>query len=332
MEGEFDVMSSYQSGVGNVIALKGTAFTKSQAKLLKRFCSKVILCLDTDNAGKDAVQRSVPVLEEEEFTIAAVVLPSGKDPDELSHEDPIAFKKALEHDEPIYDVLLELLQKKYDTSSSDGKKEISMQFLRFLTAIQNEVVREHYMKLASRSLDISLEALSKELDKVIKAQTLGKTVLPEVSPEPKKSRQEILEAYLLALLVQQEKPYLIIQTLGDLDHKVTWQLPAQAKLIDLLRSDSQYDPKNFATHLPSELISLFDTAYLQPIASFTLEEAKNEYKKTLKELLSLLYKNKMKELSSRIGQFDALGEEEKAQEVQAILAQTMQELSHIEKL
>ena len=61
-EGEFDVISAFKEGIGNAVALKGTAFTENQALLLSRFAPKVAMCLDKDSAGVLALKRSLPSL------------------------------------------------------------------------------------------------------------------------------------------------------------------------------------------------------------------------------------------------------------------------------
>ena len=63
-EGQLDLISAFEAGVQNVIAPQGTAFTPEQARLLRRFVEAVILCFDSDQAGQEAVGRSLPALLE----------------------------------------------------------------------------------------------------------------------------------------------------------------------------------------------------------------------------------------------------------------------------
>ena len=59
VEGELDAIASYQVGVKNVVAIKGSAFTEEQVELLKRFCEHATLALDSDTAGQAATMRGV---------------------------------------------------------------------------------------------------------------------------------------------------------------------------------------------------------------------------------------------------------------------------------
>src|SRR5438034_239314 len=57
-EGQLDLISLFESGITNVVAPQGTAFTEKQAHILKRFVSEVVLCFDSDVAGTQAAARS----------------------------------------------------------------------------------------------------------------------------------------------------------------------------------------------------------------------------------------------------------------------------------
>lgn len=83
VEGYTDVIACHQHGRRNVVAALGTAFTPEHASKLRRFCEKVVLVFDGDEAGHKAADRAVEVLLTGEIDVAVVILPEGKDPDEL---------------------------------------------------------------------------------------------------------------------------------------------------------------------------------------------------------------------------------------------------------
>lgn len=83
VEGHCDVMSLWQNGIRNVVAIMGTACSEHHARLIKMFCRKVVLCLDTDKAGQEATLRSEQVLTEQGITVCKMCLPQGKDADEF---------------------------------------------------------------------------------------------------------------------------------------------------------------------------------------------------------------------------------------------------------
>ena len=81
VEGYFDFAQAYQAGICHVVASSGTALTPAQARLLKRFASKVVLSFDPDAAGQGAAARSSELLVAEGFQVNVAMLPPGDDPD-----------------------------------------------------------------------------------------------------------------------------------------------------------------------------------------------------------------------------------------------------------
>lgn len=82
-EGQLDLISAFEAGVRNVIAPQGTAFTPDQARLLARFVDTVLLCFDSDTAGRKAAARSLPALLSHGLAVKVITLPDGEDPDSL---------------------------------------------------------------------------------------------------------------------------------------------------------------------------------------------------------------------------------------------------------
>jgi DNA primase len=83
VEGNFDVVSLHARGMKHVVAPLGTAFTIDQARLLKRYTSRVVLLFDGDGAGKKATRASRAPLREAGLGAKVGNLPQGTDPDEL---------------------------------------------------------------------------------------------------------------------------------------------------------------------------------------------------------------------------------------------------------
>jgi DNA primase len=95
VEGEFDMISCYKHGIKNVVAVKGSAVTRDQLALLKRFTQHLILALDADFSGAETTKRAIQDAEELEFRIDIIRSNIGKDPDEALKKDAIAFIKAI---------------------------------------------------------------------------------------------------------------------------------------------------------------------------------------------------------------------------------------------
>ena len=273
VEGEFDVIACFKEGIKNVVAIKGTALTENQVALLARFTPKITLCLDQDSAGFEATKRSMPIIEKKGLVTTVAVLKAGKDPDEAIKKDPSAFKKAIKDDLGIYDYLIEKLVSENDIKSAEGKKKVTDELLPLFAEISNEVIKEHYLKKLSSAIDISLEAIKKEIEKLQKNEKKEEAV--SLSTE-KRKRREMLEEYLIALILQSSNLNLAFDTAQKTLKDYKFELPSYQKIMDfmikLMKNETKLDAKKISKGLPSELLSSFDKCYLLPITPFANDE------------------------------------------------------------
>lgn len=307
VEGEFDVISCFKEGITNAVAVKGTALTESQIKLFKRYAQKFLFCFDTDNAGSAAQRRSIEMIEKEGVNAAVIVPPEGKDPDELLKENPIAFKKALKEEIHIYDFIITSSTKNLDLNNVDAKKEVLAQTLPILSVIENEVIKEHYLKKLADILNTSLDALLRQANKNIKLTTTNKT-LP---PRQIKSREEIVEEYLLALILQAKDPIPALRSTQSIIQKISLITPSLQKIYErLTKASDSFNSTTFTKSLPPELTQAFDRCYLSPIPEFENEiEYLKEVEKKASEVRTLSIKNQLKYLGELIKEREKLGNE-----------------------
>lgn len=86
VEGNVDAIAMRQHGLQNVVATCGTALTRNQVGLIKRFSENVTIVYDGDSAGIHAALRGTDIFLEEGLNVRIVVLPDGKDPDDFCKE------------------------------------------------------------------------------------------------------------------------------------------------------------------------------------------------------------------------------------------------------
>lgn len=316
VEGELDVMALFQEGLRNVVAVKGTALTQDQVNLLSRFAQKVSLCFDMDSAGQEAIRRSLAVLEQRGLTTTVIQIPSGKDPDESSKEDPVAFKKAIKNDIGIYDFLLQKSLANHDVKTANGKKSVADELLPVFSEIQNEIIKEHYLKILSTELSISYETVVKEAEKIKTDKDRGKTMLNQVSLR-QKTRVEVLEDYLLALILQAEDLPLQLKKVENILFEFQMATPANQKIIEYLKKhlleNKSFELLRFSQILPKELTPAFDTTFLFPMPKFvSRDKYQEEVEKTAQELKTLYVRQKLETLGNLIRKKE---KEEKEEEI-----------------
>ncbi|HYM65031.1 MAG TPA: DNA primase [Candidatus Sulfotelmatobacter sp.] len=302
VEGEFDAISLFMEGIKNVVAIKGTALTENQVNLLSRFTPKVILCLDQDSAGFEATKRSLEAIEKKGLTASIIVLKDAKDPDEAIKKDPVLFKKSVKEHIGVYDFLIDKILSENNKDSADGKKVITDTILPLLSNISNEIIKEHYLKKLSKEIDVSLDTLLKEVEKLKNKNLEDKIIIPS---KDKRTRRELLEEYLLSLIIQSENLKKLLDETSKILKDYQFQTTSLDKILQglyaLSEKSEKVDIKNFSKNLSKELTSSFDICYLFPLPKFSSDlKYEEEVKKVSKELLGIQIREKIKLVSDEI--------------------------------
>lgn len=329
VEGEFDVIACYKYGVGNAVAIKGTALTENQVTLLSRYTQKLTVCFDGDRAGQEAIKRSLPIIEKKGLTTTVLVIPGGKDPDESLKNNELAFKKAVKHDENVYQYLLDYAVKTYGTDTVEGKKKIADDVLPTYANIQNEIIKEHYLKKLSQALDTTLESISKELEKRRTKQTSPISAI--ITAKEKRTREELLEEYLVSLILQSDVPkaatQLAVDILSDSMSKERAYQKILYHLLDFFSDNELFDSKTFGTRLPSELVPTYDRSLLFPLPQFQeSEHYMGEVEKVATQLKTLYLRARMKTLADQIKTKEKEGDEERAEKLRQSYAELVARL------
>ena len=168
VEGYTDVIACHQTGITNVVATLGTAFTKEHAKILSRICDTAVLVFDGDVAGQSAADRAIEIFFNSSIDVMICVLPQGKDPADLAFEQD-AFEPLLENAVDALSFKLDRLQSSLqDQSSTAGRERQLQSFMEelerlgfeHLSGIRKRFVYERIGTLLSMSMQ-DVEALMK---------------------------------------------------------------------------------------------------------------------------------------------------------------------------
>lgn len=307
MEGEFDVISSFQAGVGNVVAIKGSALTEGHVNLLRRFADRLVLALDSDLAGDAAARRGIEIADRAGLDLRVATMSTGKDPDDAARENPGLFKKALKAAEPIYDYFIASAIARYDAKDSFSKRKISDELLPVIAKIDNPIVQAHYVKKLGRALDVSEDAINDGMRKAARSQVVGRKEKESSTQENKKGRgrEENLELYVLAILLQGKTIELyeeFKETLNFAELTVSSVRQIIEHIDRHLKDHTVFLIKDFADQLPHELTPTLDEAFLWDIADLTGdgERLSKEWTKALIALSRSNLKRRMGELSKEI--------------------------------
>lgn len=295
VEGEFDVLASLRANVGNVVAVKGSALTEDQVKLLQRFCNTAVLALDADEAGIKAAKRAIAVASMAEMNIRVVELSQGKDPDELVKSDPKKWREAVKQAVGIYDFFLDVATRQHDPKTPEGKEAISREIVPLLNQIQNKIVQAHYVKKLAGLLNLETSAIEQEMQRQTKKTQIPYLKAVKSQENKKPPRIQLLLNELLTYVTHHYgKIDLATIPLEDLpDVAVT-------KILKKLKENKSKDVVAFAGTLPPELQEQFDASFLRELEDLDEKELKIKFTNLISEVAKLALRDKLTELRNRV--------------------------------
>ena len=164
VEGQMDVISMHQSGIQNVVASGGTALTKPQIRLIKRFTSNITVLYDGDAAGIHAALRGIDMFLEEGFNVKVVLLPDGEDPDSYaqSHNASDFIEYIQSHQTDFIRFKSTLLR---EEAGGDPQKRANLikDITQSIAQIPDMITRQVYIKDSADKLMINEQLLTREV-------------------------------------------------------------------------------------------------------------------------------------------------------------------------
>jgi len=203
VEGYTDVLMAYQYGIKNVVASLGTALTRQQVNLVKRYADEVIIAFDSDSAGKNATLRGLGIAKKEGLKVRVISLPEGKDPVEtLLEKGGNYFSDLINNALPLIDYKLEVLTQQYNQKTNEGKIDIVKRIFPDLADIGSQIELQMEVKKIAEKLRIEEEIILKDLKKFRK----GSRELPNLSIKNKTESTHVnAEKILIAGILHENK-------------------------------------------------------------------------------------------------------------------------------
>jgi DNA primase len=223
------------NGVQNIVAPQGTAFTEQHARIIKRYCNEVVLCFDSDNAGQNAIVRSLDHLLASGLAVRVAVVPSPHDPDSfIKANGGAAFSNLIKNAAGFFDYYLNRLCATNEINSDKGRLVILKSMAESVHKTGNSVLIDTYAQKTALRLGVPPESVRAEFKKN-PAPHVAPRANEEESFESAGLEAEIappspIELHLLKLLLQHDG--LIANAALNLD--VNWILhPHVRQIVDL---------------------------------------------------------------------------------------------------
>ena len=272
LEGQLDLITTFEAGIQNVVAPQGTALTARHAALLHRFADEVVLFFDADAAGQKAAERALEVLFGAGLQVKMGEMPPGEDPDSLIRKSGSdAFRARVESAEDFFDFQVNHKLSTTESKTTAGRVAFARKMSQFISVVPDLFLRDTLISRLAVRLTIPRETLQ-QMVRSSGTQTQGRTLAEEViTPQVSMPRHDLAVICKAALVVP-----------------------------DLLKEIRQQPWKSVLQHVEgAELISKIFASALEPgepagLAAFFASLPKSEA-----AILSLLLANK--ELNEQMG-------------------------------
>jgi DNA primase len=272
LEGQLDLITTFEAGIQNVVAPQGTALTARHASLLHRFADEVILFFDADVAGQKAAERALEVLFGVGLQVKIGEMPAGEDPDSLIRKSGSdAFRARVESAEDFFDFQIHRRLSAAESKTIAGRVGFARKMSQFISLVPDLVLRDTLISRLAVRLTIPRETLH-QMVRLSAKQTQGGSLAEEVvAPQMSMPRHDLAVICKSALVVP-----------------------------DLLKEIRQQPWKSILQHVDgAELISKIFESALEPGEPASLAAFFASLPKSEAAILSLLLANK--ELNEQMG-------------------------------
>jgi len=339
VEGEFDVISSHQAQVKNVVAVKGTSLTREQVGLISRFSENIAICFDTDIAGDAAARRGIELAEQAGMNIKVIQTFGFKDPDEMIRNSAQKWRESVEQAVPVYDWLIDSALRRFDRTTAEGKKKIGQELLPIFGRISDELVKAHYLQKLSICLGVNEEVLWQALTKTSSKRIVfpDNPVAQVQTNSGKKDKHYLLCEHFLSLLLQGWE---------FCDRRDFWPQPAffpdgplkklfENIIISPLAKESkekeEFELGRFLKTLPDNVIPVADQLILTDLGEVLEDKDKFQFEleKNSREIKKQGLKKELSKISLEIKEAEKEKDQLKLSRLQKEVSEILEELGRL---
>lgn len=172
-EGFMDVIAAWQSGVKSGVASMGTSLTNEQIRRLERVAKEVVICYDGDNAGVQATNRAIQLLQENShFDLSIVSIPEKLDPDEYVRKyGAEAFQNLANHGrETVFSFKMNYHRLTRNMNNEKEQLDYVNELLRELTNVQSPLERDRYLNQIAQEFQLSVHSLEEQFKQLKQEQ------------------------------------------------------------------------------------------------------------------------------------------------------------------
>ena len=308
VEGYFDLLSLWGSGIRNVIATLGTALTKNQIELVRRFTRNIVILFDPDEGGRSAVERSLQLFLEEKIHAKVVVLPDGNDPaDFVMKYGKEALEDSIANATSMVDYYIEriiggrgTLEENIDSIGGS---------ISFIANIADPIERNLFIKRVSEKLGVDQGLLKTEV-----ARALKKSGRVSKAKDPRRSDTTSVDVVELSLIyLMCEYPEKIPRVIDEktIDYFVSSELRALGQaLIGSFEKDSGRGISDLVNNMDHGIVKEKLMKMMVEEQPFDEGVIDRVFDDTLKKIRVTWYKNRHKIIKRELARAQEMGDKD----------------------
>ena len=202
VEGYMDTITAHQNGFQNVVASMGTSVTEKQINVIKKLTKNATLALDADAAGEEAMLRGVSHENALGAEVRIILLPAGKDPDEVIKENPELWQQLVNEALPVIDYTFNTVTAKLDLTKAKDKSLAEGKLLPIINEIKDPLRKAHYRLKFARQFNVSEQDVEAALSRIKPDRRVKETRQQAMERALQPVLSNPVEEYCLALLLQ----------------------------------------------------------------------------------------------------------------------------------
>ena len=205
VEGYTDVLALHQAGIGEAVAVMGTALTEEQLGLLSGLCETVVLALDADRAGQEAMIRAQRVAAGRDMALKVAAMPADADPADLLQRGELdRFQGLVEDAVDLAEFRVETALSRAELGSASGRERALTEIVPVLKAMGETIGRDELIRKVASGLDTDPGLVSRRVESAPaddEAPARGPAAEPARREPAAPSPRELHERALLAMCI-----------------------------------------------------------------------------------------------------------------------------------
>ncbi len=339
VEGNMDMLMSYQAGTQNVIASSGTALTPNHLKLLGRYTNNLSFCFDTDQAGAMATKRGIGLALKQNFNINVINIDDKecKDPADYVKKYGSKWAEVVSGSKPVVEYYFDKATKELDLGSPEGKKSAIFILAPFIKRLVSQVERSHWvsqlaflLRVGADAVKADIELVKDDLDAYDRVDVVAPKAVEIVSKiDPQITGPDIYNENLLSVIIK--NPSLFKEDLNNLPQEAH---PLIKEIASKLAADPELDFNNLIKNIEQQKAMQLEFAYLRSQElwkDFTDIDLKEEFKDILEKIKQRTITIQLANIEFDIKEAETAKDKGKISNLISRFNKLTEELSHLHK-